>query len=555
MTFLELQNRVMTRLNLTSTDARSRIKLEINDRFREVCTSVNLARTRRGEMNFALVASTGSYTLACSKILTIYDRSILKTVLTETTVEQIRQLDPTNAVTGTPRQYAVEHEGADSITILLHPIPDAVNQLYADVIASGVDLAADGDIPGFPVDYHDILVRGVLSDELLKMEKMAPLAKEAEDRFEKRLAELRYYLLKSASKTTRQNDAAGSASGSATGGGSGSVPNGALSYTQSGLIAFVRGLLAPFSVQSGAAKVTNLDADMVDGEHATTLHNAGALTGALPAIDGSLLTGIVAPAPAESAVTFTDITTNNATSTKHGYAPKSPADATKFLNGAATEAFAAVKDSDLATTDVTTNDVTTAKHGFTPKAPNDVTKFLRGDATWAAPSGGAGVSTYAATLTNVISTNAITTFLSATITNAISNGDKIEITLDALIKQNTGGAAVGTLTITLGGQTLAITLPSWSDSATEWEERLVISLQCVGANVKVLDYLGNVNIANLSETLLFGDIPGRAMNNVGTITGPTLTAGQTLLLRFTPASSSANYYLKPQAACVAHTRN
>lgn len=36
-------------------------------------------------------------------------------------------------------------------------------------------------------------------------------------------------------------------------------------------------------------------------------------------------------------------------------------------------------------TDVTTNDVSTTKHGFTPKAPNDTTKFLRGDATWAVP--------------------------------------------------------------------------------------------------------------------------------------------------------------------------
>lgn len=33
--------------------------------------------------------------------------------------------------------------------------------------------------------------------------------------------------------------------------------------------------------------------------------------------------------------------------------------------------------------DNTTNDVSTSKHGYVPKAPNDTTKFLRGDATWA----------------------------------------------------------------------------------------------------------------------------------------------------------------------------
>lgn len=37
----------------------------------------------------------------------------------------------------------------------------------------------------------------------------------------------------------------------------------------------------------------------------------------------------------------------------------------------------------LSLSDVTTDDVSTTKHGFTPKAPNDTTKFLRGDASWA----------------------------------------------------------------------------------------------------------------------------------------------------------------------------
>jgi hypothetical protein len=38
----------------------------------------------------------------------------------------------------------------------------------------------------------------------------------------------------------------------------------------------------------------------------------------------------------------------------------------------------------------TTNDVSTTEHGFAPKAPNDTTKFLRGDATWAAPASAGG---------------------------------------------------------------------------------------------------------------------------------------------------------------------
>jgi hypothetical protein len=59
---------------------------------------------------------------------------------------------------------------------------------------------------------------------------------------------------------------------------------------------------------------------------------------------------------------------------------------TKSVTGANITAL--VTDANLTTTDITTNDVSTAKHGFAPKAPNDTAKFLRGDGTWAVPAGG-----------------------------------------------------------------------------------------------------------------------------------------------------------------------
>lgn len=94
----------------------------------------------------------------------------------------------------------------------------------------------------------------------------------------------------------------------------------------------------------------------------------------------------------DATISTSDVTTNNVTSTKHGFAPKSPADATTFLNGAATPAYAQPKDSDLATTDVTTNNVSTSKHGFAPKAPNDATKFLDGTGAYSTPASGGGTS-------------------------------------------------------------------------------------------------------------------------------------------------------------------
>lgn len=104
--------------------------------------------------------------------------------------------------------------------------------------------------------------------------------------------------------------------------------------------------------------------------------------------NGNVKTAASAGTITESNLSLSDITTADVTSTKHGFAPKSPADATKFLNGAATPAYALVKDSDLSTSDITTNDVSTSKHGFAPKAPNDATKFLNGTGAYSVPTGG-----------------------------------------------------------------------------------------------------------------------------------------------------------------------
>jgi hypothetical protein len=110
---------------------------------------------------------------------------------------------------------------------------------------------------------------------------------------------------------------------------------------------------------------------------------------------------------AEAALALTDITTNNVTSTKHGFAPKSPADATQFLNGAATPAFAAVKDSDLSTSDVTTNNATTAKHGFLKKLSNVGSEYMDGTGNWSVPSG--SVLRYSADVGDNSSTSIVVT--------------------------------------------------------------------------------------------------------------------------------------------------
>jgi hypothetical protein len=50
-------------------------------------------------------------------------------------------------------------------------------------------------------------------------------------------------------------------------------------------------------------------------------------------------------------------------------------------------AFSAVVEADLSLTDITTNDATTARHGFVPKLANDAAKFLGGTGLFSIPFG------------------------------------------------------------------------------------------------------------------------------------------------------------------------
>jgi hypothetical protein len=52
--------------------------------------------------------------------------------------------------------------------------------------------------------------------------------------------------------------------------------------------------------------------------------------------------------------------------------------------------YSAVTDAKLSTSDITTNNVSTSKHGFAPKGDGDATHYLDGTGAWSAPSGGGG---------------------------------------------------------------------------------------------------------------------------------------------------------------------
>ena len=92
--------------------------------------------------------------------------------------------------------------------------------------------------------------------------------------------------------------------------------------------------------------------------------------------------------PTDANITISDVTTNNVSISKHGFAPKAPNDATQFLNGAGNWSIpigTIPTDLGLILSDITTNNVSITKHGFAPKLPNDNTKYLDGTGNWSSP--------------------------------------------------------------------------------------------------------------------------------------------------------------------------
>jgi hypothetical protein len=113
-------------------------------------------------------------------------------ILGERTMDELRmmtiQADP-------PQNWAPANMNADVVTVQLDVIPSSAYILNADVEMNVTDLSGS-QVPGFAKDFHDILVRGAMADELMKMEKYSE-AETQDSKFEKRLSELRLYIAKS----------------------------------------------------------------------------------------------------------------------------------------------------------------------------------------------------------------------------------------------------------------------------------------------------------------------------------------------------------------------
>jgi hypothetical protein len=154
------------------------------------------------------------------------------------------------------------------------------------------------------------------------------------------------------------------------------------------------------------------------------------------------LTNMLAGNVVESSITLADNTTNNSSTSNHGFLKKLSNTATEFMDG--TGAWDSVKDSDLSTSDITTNDVSTSKHGFAPKAPNDATKYLDGTGAYSVPTG-AGLAKFASPQkTGLLLSRASTTTIGITSGYVIDSTGADALYISSAFTKSTSSWAVGT---------------------------------------------------------------------------------------------------------------
>ena len=194
MTFTEIQTEIADRLNLTSTAALTRIGRSINERYKELASSIGIKTIERTTATANTVVGNRSLAFTCEKIMSVYNTAFTPPmVLDEFTFDELR-----NQVQGTdpPQAYAIQLMGASTVTVFLSSTPATIFALTADVLVNLATLSAAA-VPAFTEDYHNILVYGGMATELQKMEKYDK-ADIQEKKYEKRLAEYRLYIAVSA---------------------------------------------------------------------------------------------------------------------------------------------------------------------------------------------------------------------------------------------------------------------------------------------------------------------------------------------------------------------
>jgi hypothetical protein len=176
MTYLELQNRALEALNLStaaSTDPRTRIKKAINDWQRRILTKPQFARLLRDrQLTLTSTAAISTYTLASSvkRINGITDTTNEIPVVRRD-LGWLRRQDPGLEIDGIPVAYVFLGSSSSSLLqIQFWPTPQDAYAYLVDYTAQIADMTADTEEPLLPEDFHHVLALGAQADEWRRMD-------------------------------------------------------------------------------------------------------------------------------------------------------------------------------------------------------------------------------------------------------------------------------------------------------------------------------------------------------------------------------------------------
>jgi hypothetical protein len=204
MTFDQIVDKVMQKLNLTSADAKARIGERVNELYRTVTTSIGLQTSRLKEKEVSLdptaVGSTLPYVtvVGLEKVFTVrlHIAGQRPKLLNMLAYDDIKSTQSDSVPNQNPLNWAEFRVGANTVTILLDAFPSTQAFILEFEGLEIADTLSGSMTPAFPESFHDLLVEGAKAEELYKMEKPS-LAQMAEEKFKQRMSDLRYFLAKS----------------------------------------------------------------------------------------------------------------------------------------------------------------------------------------------------------------------------------------------------------------------------------------------------------------------------------------------------------------------
>lgn len=148
----------------------------------------------------------------------------------------------------------------------------------------------------------------------------------------------------------------------------------------------------------------------------------------------------------------------------------------------------------LAFTDITTNNASTAKHGFAPKYPNDATKYLDGTGAYTVPAGsgggGAGATLFSTTASTTVTATSATTLIGAVTgsttapVNTFAAGGVTEIVAQGFYSTPATPASL-TIDLLIGGSvriTTGAVVQLASVTTGVWRLRCMVTTRTAGAS-------------------------------------------------------------------------